>query len=108
MGDRYSLAIVSISKRLDCKLVSRIQEMRKQLPEYHAEFSADPPEDLTVDQTNQALTQEGSSQVDNPVIINDWKTLRRNLAFANAALSMANAEQFVDGDHHKGGDNVLD
>ena len=33
-----------------------------------------------------------------PETIREWKTLRRNLAFANAALSIGHAEAFVDGD----------
>lgn len=40
-----------------------------------------------------------SSQPDvDPETIREWKTLRRNLAFANAALSIGHAEQFVDDD----------
>jgi len=31
-----------------------------------------------------------------PETIQEWQTLRRNLAFANAALSVANAKRFVD------------
>ncbi|MFA9418136.1 hypothetical protein [Natrinema sp. HArc-T2] len=38
--------------------------------------------------------------------IQEWQTLRRNLAFANAALSIANAQRFVDGDRHLTDDNV--
>jgi hypothetical protein len=30
--------------------------------------------------------------------IREWQTTRRNLAFANAALSIANAQEFVGGE----------
>ncbi|NHX36786.1 MULTISPECIES: DUF7342 family protein [Halolamina] len=81
------------------ELVTRIQEMRDQLSEYRAEFGVDSPEELAVTQTNQALAESGSPQNEiDPETIREWKTLRRNLAFANAALSIANAEKFVDSD----------
>ncbi|MEF8827597.1 MAG: transcriptional regulator, partial [Haloarcula sp.] len=81
------------------ELVTRIQEMREQLTEYQSEFGVDSPEELAVDQTNQALAEFRSPQDEiDPERIREWKTLRRNLAFANAALSIGNAEQFVDGD----------
>jgi len=90
------------------ELATRIQEMRTQLTEYQGEFGVDSPEELAIGQTNQVLTEDGYSQdkID-PETIHEWKTLRRNLAFANAALAIANAEQFVDGDHHTGDDSVL-
>ena len=89
------------------ELVTRIQEMREQLTEYQAEFGVDSPEELTVNQTNQALSESGSPQNEiDPETIREWKTLRRNLAFANAALSIGNAEQFVDGDRQSPDDSV--
>lgn len=39
------------------ELATRIQEMRKQFTEYQVEFGVDSPEELAVDQTNQALTE---------------------------------------------------
>ena len=89
------------------ELITRIQEMREQLTEYQSEFGVDSPEALAVEQTNQALTESGTQQSEpNPETIREWKTLRRNLAFANAALSIANAEQFVDGDRRSTDDSV--
>jgi len=90
------------------ELVTRIQEMREQLTEYQTEFGVDSPEELAVDQTNQVLAEPGSQQRDiDPETIREWKTLRRNLAFATAALSIGNAEQFVDGDRRSTDDGVL-
>jgi predicted ArsR family transcriptional regulator len=81
------------------ELVTRIGEMRDQLTEYRSEFGVDSPEELAVEQTNQTLGETPSEQQDiDSETIQEWQTLRRNLAFANAALSIANAERFVDGD----------
>jgi len=89
------------------ELATRIQEMREQLTEYRSQFNVDSPEELAVTQTNQALTEDESSQAEiNPETIREWKTLRRNLAFANAALSIGNAEQFVDSDRSQTDDNI--
>ena len=89
------------------ELVTRIQEMREQLTEYQSEFGVDSPEALAVDQTNQVLAESRPQQREiNPETIREWKTLRRNLAFANAALSIGNAEQFVDGDRRSTDDSV--
>jgi len=89
------------------ELVARIGEMREQLAEYRSEFGVESPEELAVDRTNQALSPSESSQNDvDPETIREWKTLRRNLAFANAALSIGHAEQFVDGDDRSGDDGV--
>lgn len=81
------------------ELASRIAEMREKLTEDQSECGVDSPEELAVDQTNRALSGSGSPQAEiDPETLREWKTLRRNLAFANAALSIGNAEQFVDGD----------
>jgi len=89
------------------ELVTRIQEMRERLTEYQSEFGVDSPEALAVDQTNQTLAESGSppDEID-PETIREWKTLRRNLAFANAALSIGHAEQFVDDDGRSTDDSV--
>ncbi|RBI60618.1 transcriptional regulator [halophilic archaeon] len=81
------------------ELVTRIAEMRDQLNNYRAEYGVDSPEEVTIEQTNQTLSETDSDQSDiNAETLQDWQTTRRNLAFANAALSIANAERFVDGD----------
>jgi len=88
------------------ELVTRIQEMREQLAEYQSEFGVDSPEELVIDQTNQTLSESGSQQEEtDPETIREWKTLRRNLAFANAALAIDNAKQFVDSDRRSADDS---
>ena len=89
------------------ELVTRITEMRERLNEYQSEYGVDSPEELAVAQTNQTLSPSGSAQPEiDPQTIRDWKTLRRNLAFANAALSIGNAERFVDGDNRSADEGV--
>jgi len=89
------------------ELVTRIQEMREQLSEYQSKFGVESPEELAVNQANQALAaSESTPDEPAPETIRKWKTLRRNLAFANAALSIGNAEQFVDGDRRSTDDSV--
>lgn len=81
------------------ELVTRITEMRERLTDYRTEYGVDSPEELTIEQTNQTLSESNSAQSDiDAETIRDWQTTRRNLAFANAALSIANAQRFVDGD----------
>jgi DNA-binding IscR family transcriptional regulator len=89
------------------ELVARIRTMREQLAEYQSTFGVESPEKLAVDQTNQALAASDSTPDEpDPETIREWRTLRRNLAFANVALSIGNAEQFVDGDRRSTDDSV--
>lgn len=89
------------------ELVARIQEMREQLAAYRSKFGVESPDELAVDRTNQTLAASESTPDDpDPETIREWKTLRRNLAFANAALSIGNAEQFVDGDRRSTDESV--
>jgi len=82
--------------------------MREQLSEYRSKFGVDSPEDLVITQTNQALTEgESSPEEIDPETIREWKTLQRNLAFVNAALSIGNAEEFVDSDRGSSTDSTL-
>jgi DNA-binding IscR family transcriptional regulator len=89
------------------ELVSRITDMRERLESYRAEYGVDAPEELAVDQTNQTLTntEEDRLEIDSATL-QEWQTTRRNLAFANAALSIANAERFVDGDRQPTDDSL--
>lgn len=79
------------------ELVTRIAELREQLTDYQTKYGVESPEEVTVEQTNQTLSESESAQPDiDAETIREWQTTRRNLAFANAALSIANAERFVD------------
>ncbi|HET7323834.1 MAG TPA: Rrf2 family transcriptional regulator [Halococcus sp.] len=81
------------------ELVERISEMRSRISDFQAEHGVESPEKLTVDRTNRVLSEAASDyeELDSDTI-REWQTTRRNLAFANAALSIANAERFVAGE----------
>jgi len=82
------------------QLTERVEEMREEITAYQAEYGVESPEELAVDRTNQALSGDASPNEVDEETLREWQTTRRNLAFANAALSVANAERFVDGDAH--------
>lgn len=79
------------------ELVDRISEMRETIREFQATYGVDSPEELTVERTNRTLAA-GKSDAEpfDPETRREWQTTRRNLAFANAALSIANAQRFVE------------
>jgi DNA-binding IscR family transcriptional regulator len=79
------------------ELRGRVSEMREHISDFQAEYGVESPEELVVDRTNRALSEASSDHEDlDSDVIREWQTTRRNLAFANAALSIANAERFVD------------
>lgn len=80
------------------ELVNRISAMRETISEFQTEHGVESPEELMVEQANQTLSEvsEKEDGID-PGTLQEWQTTRRNLAFANAALSIANAERFVGG-----------
>ena len=97
------LAHVSINE-----LTTRIQELREQLTAYQSTFGVSSPEELAVERTNQALADSGAQEREiDPETFREWKTLRRNLAFANAALSIGTAEQFIDRESRVTDDSVM-
>ena len=79
------------------ELRERIAEMREQLTNFQREYGVESPEELAIDRTNELLdeSEDGDRESDDETI-REWKTTRRNLAFANAALSIANARRFVE------------
>ena len=79
------------------ELRERIAEMREQLTDFQREYGVESPEELAIDRTNELLDEsgDGGGEPDDETI-REWKTTRRNLAFANAALSIANARRFVE------------
>lgn len=86
------LANVSVDE-----LRRRVAELRETVEEFRAEYGVDSPEVLTVDRANQTLSGDDADAPEiDPEDRREWQTTRRNLAFATAALSIANAERFVD------------
>jgi uncharacterized small protein (DUF1192 family) len=99
---RESLVVEQAADILDSlsvdELISRISELRESIQAFEAEYGVGSPEEFTVDQANRTLseTERDGPEIDSEAL-REWQTTRRNLAFANAALSIANAERFVGG-----------
>lgn len=93
------------------ELAARIDDLRERLADYRDEYGVESPAAVTVDEANRTLSQgtidNSVPDADRPALDadtrRDWQTTRRNLAFATAALSIATAEQFVDGDRSDDG-----
>ncbi|SDF97414.1 DUF7342 family protein [Halorientalis regularis] len=80
-------------------LRERVADMRETVREYQNEFGVESPEELSVAATNDVLSGTGTeSETIDEETLREWQTTRRNLAFANAALSIANAQKFVTDD----------
>jgi predicted ArsR family transcriptional regulator len=80
-------------------LRERVADMRETVQEYQNEFGVESPEELSVAATNDVLSGTGTeSETIDEETLREWQTTRRNLAFANAALSIANAQKFVTDD----------
>lgn len=78
------------------EFVDRVVELREHISDFQAEFGVGSPEELLVEQTNATLAEAATDHDDiDPELLQEWRTTRRNLAFANVALAIANAEQVV-------------
>ncbi|WP_273838016.1 transcriptional regulator [Halococcus sp. PRR34] len=89
------------------ELRGRVSEMRERISDFQADYGVESPEELVIDRTNQALSQTAADHEElDADAIREWQTTRRNLAFANAALSIANAERFVDGESRSPDESV--
>jgi predicted ArsR family transcriptional regulator len=80
------------------ELRSQIAEMRDTITEFQQEYGVESPDELAVDRTNELLAGSEASDRDRRDVVREWQTTRRNLAFANAALSIATARTFVEDD----------
>nr|WP_253739144.1 transcriptional regulator [Halohasta salina] len=77
------------------ELRDRVSELRSTLREFQETYDAESPEELAVQAADETLNSQSvdHEQVDADLL--EWKTTRRNLAFANAALSISSAQQFI-------------
>jgi len=90
------------------ELVTRVSEMRDRISDFQTEYGVESPEELLVDQTNQTLSKTATTEGDiDAETLQEWQTTRRNLAFANVALSIANAERFVAEDSQPANEGTL-
>lgn len=76
------------------ELRSQISEMRSTIQQYQERTGVKSPEQLEVDVTNRYFYEEANSMVfdeEQPITpqdLTEWETTQRNLAIANAALSI--------------------
>lgn len=77
------------------ELEQRASEMRHKLREFQDRYDARSPDELSVDLSNETLDGSAERADPDPSTLTEWRTTRRNLALANAALSIANARRFV-------------
>jgi len=80
------------------ELRDRVSELRSTIRNLQDKYDAESPEELSINAADETLT---SKQVDHNQVDADlltWKTTRRNLAFANAALSISSAKRFMSDD----------
>jgi predicted ArsR family transcriptional regulator len=98
-----SLVLSEASAILDevsvAELVDRVGAMRAEIRDYQERYGVELPTGVTVAETNSLLSgvESTAPELDTETI-REWQTTRRNLAFANAALSIANAQEFVSGE----------
>ena len=81
------------------ELKTRVTEMRRRLGKFRDTYGVESPEELAVVQTNDELAGHESRENIDDETIGEWRQTRQNLAFANAALAIANAREFVGGKH---------
>jgi hypothetical protein len=73
--------------------------MRAEIRDYQLRYGVQLPTGVTATETNGMLSGVESTAPDlDSETIRDWQNARRNLAFANAALAIANAQEVVGGE----------
>lgn len=77
------------------ELRDRISELRSTIRELQNKYDAESPEELSVTAADDTLQSKPVDHEQVDADLQTWKTTRRNLAFANAALSISSAQQFI-------------
>jgi DNA-binding IclR family transcriptional regulator len=77
------------------ELATRLAELREDVASFREEYGVESPEKLTAVGGTGAQNTEDREGAD-PETIREWQRIRRNLAFASAALSVSTAERVVD------------
>ena len=72
-----------------------VSELRSTLRELQDKYDAESPEELAAKAADQTLQSQSVDHEQVDADLMRWKTTRRNLAFANAALSISSAQQFI-------------
>jgi len=90
-------AVDILAETPESDLERRVAEMRRKIEDFRTTYGAESPSELAVAQTNDMLSGEGrSGDTIDEETLREWQTSERNLAFANAALAIANARRFVE------------
>lgn len=79
------------------ELSARTTELQDEIRDYRTTHGVDSPEELAVKFGNETLKSDDSDTWTDSSIVTEWQTTRRNLAFANAALSIAAAAGHIAG-----------
>lgn len=79
------------------ELAARITEMQDKIRDYRIKYGVDSPEELAVKLGHEVLDSDEPDTRTDESDVTEWQTTRRNLAFANAALSIAKATGHITG-----------
>lgn len=79
------------------ELAARVIEMRDEIQQYRTQYGVESPEDLAIKLGRETLASDDPDTRTDRSDVTEWQTTRRNLAFANAALSIAEAIGHVTG-----------
>lgn len=80
------------------ELRERVSELRSTIRSFQEQYDVESPEELAVSAADETLTTRTVDHDQVDADLTEWKTVRRNLAFANAALSISTAQQFITDD----------
>ncbi|MFC3958124.1 DUF7342 family protein [Halovivax cerinus] len=80
------------------ELAERVTELRAQINEYRETYGVESPEELAVQLGRETLDDTGADTRTDGSVVTEWQTTRRNVAFANAAISIAEATEHITGD----------
>lgn len=77
------------------ELRERVSELRSTIRDFQEKYDAESPEELSVKAADETLTTRSVDHDHVDADLLEWNTTRRNLAFANAALSISTAQRFI-------------
>lgn len=86
-----------LSERSVEELTTRVAELQEKIHDYRETHGVDSPEELAVRLGSEALENADADMRVNTSVVTEWQTTRRNLAFANAAVSIGKATDYIAG-----------
>jgi len=79
------------------ELAARVAELQEKLYQYRETYGVESPEELAVRLGSDALDDADPDTRLDRSVVTEWQTVRRNLAFANAAVSIGKATEHIAG-----------